>query len=292
MRPQEGMSAGVVQIFFYDPEVKLQLRTGRFEGLDAEILQSLQDMIHSVNPFAIAYRSAALALSSDPTTDWGIIIHAGQHASSGTSADRSNTAGGYHYGRYLQPVVAGVAAIVPNLPERLASDPAPHRDIVITERGGGLIYINEQHPSYDPLHYVLMFPFGEQGWTRPSDNRASQVTLDSRFACPSLWFERKSTSFAIDQPDNDDEYYPPMKFYAYMLQVRDESYIRFFARLLHQYIVDMYAKIELHRLSLIILNQHLFRAEILQGLADIHGGESTRNIGRTIILYGQSARLK
>ncbi len=37
-------------------------------------------------------------------------------------------------------------------------------DIVIRLRGGALQHINECHPSYLSLHYVLFFSFGEQRW--------------------------------------------------------------------------------------------------------------------------------
>ena len=31
--------------------------------------------------------------------------------------------------------------------------------------GGGLKYIKDSNPAYDPLHFTLLFPYGEQGWT-------------------------------------------------------------------------------------------------------------------------------
>ena len=30
--------------------------------------------------------------------------------------------------------------------------------------GKGLMYIKATHPMYDPLMYVLLFPFGDKGW--------------------------------------------------------------------------------------------------------------------------------
>ena len=38
------------------------------------------------------------------------------------------------------------------------------RDIVLQLCEGGLQRIPEIHPAYAPLHYVLMFPRGEDGW--------------------------------------------------------------------------------------------------------------------------------
>ena len=38
-------------------------------------------------------------------------------------------------------------------------------DVVIHLRGGGVQRISPTHRSYDPLAYVLLNPFGLDGWT-------------------------------------------------------------------------------------------------------------------------------
>ena len=38
-----------------------------------------------------------------------------------------------------------------------------NRDIVLRPYEGGLQRISEIHPSYVPLHYILIFPRGEDG---------------------------------------------------------------------------------------------------------------------------------
>jgi len=50
--------------------------------------------------------------------------------------------------------------------EVLMADAETHgRDLVVQLRGGGLQYIHETHRSFDALHFVLLFPRGEDGWT-------------------------------------------------------------------------------------------------------------------------------
>ncbi|GES85174.1 transcriptional factor B3 [Rhizophagus clarus] len=39
-----------------------------------------------------------------------------------------------------------------------------NRDILLKMRNGNLQRISEIHPSYDPLHYILLFPRGDDGW--------------------------------------------------------------------------------------------------------------------------------
>jgi hypothetical protein len=64
--------------------------------------------------------------------------------------------------RYNLPTVNDeVAAIIPGDGSEEWSD---HRDIVLRLNGGGLKHISHLHPSYASLHYVLLFPNGEDGW--------------------------------------------------------------------------------------------------------------------------------
>ena len=42
--------------------------------------------------------------------------------------------------------------------------PTQARDIVLHKRGGGLQEIDDLHPLYPSLHYVLFFPTGQLSW--------------------------------------------------------------------------------------------------------------------------------
>ncbi|GBM59737.1 hypothetical protein AVEN_40657-1 [Araneus ventricosus] len=87
-----------------------------------------------------------------------------------------------------------------------------------------------------------------------------------------------------------------MEFYAFRIMIRTESsnHILLYRELFHQYILDMYAKIESERLFYIKLNQQKLRVEEY-----IHQSDATTNdgnvidIGRMVILpatYIGSAR--
>jgi hypothetical protein len=39
------------------------------------------------------------------------------------------------------------------------------RHIVLRKRGGQLQFVNQLDPRYDPLHFVLLFIYGHQGWS-------------------------------------------------------------------------------------------------------------------------------
>ena len=63
--------------------------------------------------------------------------------------------------RYNLPTVEEIAAVVPG---DGSENVRAHRDIILRLQGGGLRRISNLHPSYLPLHYVLFFPHGEEGW--------------------------------------------------------------------------------------------------------------------------------
>jgi len=50
-----------------------------------------------------------------------------------------------------------------------------NRDVVLQARGGQLEWISQNSPSYSALHYVLLFPKGEDGWHPRIPIRGAQL---------------------------------------------------------------------------------------------------------------------
>ena len=44
-------------------------------------------------------------------------------------------------------------------------DITPNRDGVLTLHDGHVQYVNDLHPFYEALHYVVLFPNGVRGWS-------------------------------------------------------------------------------------------------------------------------------
>ena len=59
------------------------------------------------------------------------------------------------------PTAEEIAVIIPEEGVHHAVD---NRDMVLWARGGRLERISQNSPSYTALHYVLLFPKGENGW--------------------------------------------------------------------------------------------------------------------------------
>ena len=154
-------------------------------------------MMHRYNPYVEIYKQAFQKIQKDQ--DLCVIIK------NDPSVDRR---------RYNAPSAPDIAAILPE-------DPVSPRDIVISYReNNGLKRINELSSSYDPLHYVLMHPQGQQGF-----------------------------ELQIKRKNSETKYITAMQFYAYRLMIRNNYHVQVYGRLFKQYVVDMYIKIEHSRLK-------------------------------------------
>jgi hypothetical protein len=114
-------------------------------------MDELQDMLIANNPFVPLDKQAYQIMcdspaESEPNLRMTIVLEQG--------ADRH---------RYNLPTVDEVATIIPGTGEENVD---LHRDIVFRYKHGGIKNISHLHPLYHPLHYVLLFPKGDQGWHR------------------------------------------------------------------------------------------------------------------------------
>ena len=106
------------------------------------------------------------------------------------------------------------------------------RDIVLHLRNDPLINVAETHHCYDALQYPLIFWDGADGYH-----------FNVKMINPVNGAEINKECCA-------------MNFFAYRLMIRrnEDNYILKSCQLFHQYIMDMYAKIEMERLLFLRLN--------------------------------------
>lgn len=129
-----------------------------------------------------------------------------------------------------------------------------------------LIRIPDCHRLYDALQYPLIFWKGQSGY----EYNIPQINPDTADV-----LHGKKVSC--------------MNFYAYILMVRDgqSNHILRFRGLMHQFIVDMYAKIETERLNYISYNQNTLRADQYIHLQDAMANDvyvDPNSLGQKIIL--------
>jgi hypothetical protein len=248
----ETMEKSYAQLYVHDPDEALNIRQRRNPACQRPIMHALQDMLYNVNPFIPVYQQAHRILSSKPPE---------QHHNIAVKLHMSDSADGR---RYNLPTANEIAAVVPGHGEE---DVSSDRDIVLHLTGGTLKRISQLNPLYDPLHYVLLFPRGEQGWhkhlaLRPGPN--GQI---------------RSKNGNISQTC----------YYAYRLHqhLNEPSTILQGGRLFQQWIVDGWASTEQNKLNWIRNNQKTLRADVYSGLRDaVANADHTdlNNVGQRVIL--------
>lgn len=135
------------------------------------------------------------------------------------------------------------------------------RDILLKKRSNEIRNINETHIIYDALQYPLLFPRGETGYS-----------INLKQINPTT---KEETNKALTA----------MQFYNYKIMVREGNNLLHFRQLFHQYLVDMYAKIETERLKYIRFNQTKLRVDDYIHLKDsVNSNESLNNCGKMVIL--------
>ncbi|KAL6140766.1 hypothetical protein ACLB2K_059060 [Fragaria x ananassa] len=153
--------------------------------------------------------------------------------------------------QYSLPSVSQVAAVLVGAED---AENLRGRDIVVQTRHGQLLNVQDCAGYYDPLQYPLLLPYGTYGWD-----------LNSR--------------------SNNGRKMTCRDYYAYILQIRPhhESILLRGGRLLQQYVVDNYVKIETQKLRWVRSNQDNLRCELYDGLCDsLNGGEN--NAGMSFII--------
>src|SRR3990170_6124490 len=87
-----------------------------------------------------------------------------------------------------------------------------NRDIILHSYEGEIQRISEIHPSYTPLHYVLMFPKGEDGWH-------PYIPICKNFNHHVQDNELSDISDEDNTNNESKKYVSAMNYFAYRLQV-------------------------------------------------------------------------
>ncbi|KAE9384224.1 hypothetical protein BT96DRAFT_1100548, partial [Gymnopus androsaceus JB14] len=252
--PYQNSAPSYAQLYILDPYAAQVHRMNRNENLDAHVMQQLQDMLIQHNIYVPIYKSA-----------WEILQ---EHQNTPNYSVRLRLLPGFDRRRYNEATADEIAVLVPG-DETIPTD---KRDIVLRLRTPNGHYplqrVWDTHASYAPLHYVLLFPYGEAGWDfnlhlhEPEKQRPSRLTLT--------------------------------RYVSYRIHSRSNEYstILHGGRLFQRYIVDMWAAADQQRLTYLRTHQQELRAELYQGLADALDQADVNNpdsvdlnsIGRRIIL--------
>lgn len=234
-------------MYFYDPHSALEVRASRNPQLRRDNLETIQHSMSEVNAFVDKFRQVHSILNQLSETERNLPAYLRYNSSS----DRR---------RYNLPTADEIAVVIPGDGTKASG----MRDIILHLRGNNeLMKISECHPAYLPLHYVLLFPYGELGWEP----------------------ELKKWDVNHKRPSNDR--LTQMQFYSYRIFERPTEYstILRVGKLFQEFIVDAWAATEQNRLAFYKLNQEKLRCELYQDLNDIGPDDLNPNqIGQRYIL--------
>jgi len=239
--------------------------------LQPNVMLDLQDMIMEHHQYHGLYKQAFEILQEKAAQNPEQAVDLYAHLHFDGSMDRRT---------HNRPTSNEVAAILPGD----GSEAATYRDIVLRLHGGGLESIKATHPAYLPLHYVLLFSRGENGWD-PEIPLVRQGQADDD--------DNDGDQEVLREENQELELHrgcvTQLQWYAYRLHPRNTEASTIFqaGKLFQQFMVDAWAQMEESHLNWIRFNQRELRAEVYNGLADAvqqDAGLNLNNVGSRFIL--------
>jgi Helitron helicase-like domain at N-terminus len=276
------------QLFLFDPDYAhdKRLNSNYCKELNLSTVRDIDDIIREHNPWAKLYKHAkemvpilrdkdqeAFRLAISPQLN---LIH--------------EITGGVHAGRTNLPTAPEIALCIPNEIDDNRKNST--RDLVLAKRQfdangvelqtGVLSSVHVTHAGYVPLHYTLLWPFGEPGWhwgmelagnynpERKSNKLSMHVWYDyllhPRHRPQDVWnWHNHGTPIANFNPLFDS------------------------GKLFQQFCVDTWAAVEQTKLDWMRNHQSELRADTYAGLADEMSGDANfANIGIVILYLSKS----
>ncbi|CAI9303567.1 unnamed protein product [Lactuca saligna] len=239
--PQDVHPPRFLQLYMCDTENEVANRLHSFHGegkvlLSADVVDSLSHMLHTHNEYVRTFKTAKEIAQSMNLDSYGVRLF-------NVVPDR----------RYGPPAPGSLGCIV-------CGDDVTGAmyDIVVYSKIGSPQRVSKLHPTYMPLQYPLLFPYGEEGW-----------------------------SPALNLRINSNRSLTNNMYYSYQIHDRHTySLILRSRRLFHQYLVDAYTCIEQSRLDFIEHHQQQLRIEYINGVYDAlsKGDTDSRVIGKRVFL--------
>ncbi|XP_035838840.1 uncharacterized protein LOC110906363 [Helianthus annuus] len=259
--PRDG-TPRYLQLYFYDPDTELDHRL-RWPNLDRRITQILTRVL-STNPYVDTFRRLA---ELGPLDNYRVTLN--------TSVELDQRV--YNRPTTSEFTIIYVAGIWVEGNDNITSY---KRSIVVYGRSEYRQTIQPYFSCYDPLSYPLFFPNGESGWHANIPRQG--VSINEVRNNDNIEGEMEEANTRSGRTT-----VAMREYYCYKFQIRStDNVLLFGGRLLQQFVVDVYIKIETSRLEFCERNQDKIRAELYQGIVDcVNTGEVHANrVGKRIVL--------
>ena len=237
--PNQGRRPIYSQLYIYDPQDALDYRMNHTANsmLDRTTMETLQDMLYRRHPGVQLYKQA-FQITRD--------IPLGQNCRIALRFDHDTDRR-----RYNLPTATSneIAVILPGDGDQ----PSSALDIILYRQGGGLRQINDLHPLYQSLHYVLLFPTGQLGWHRHIPYHGVQLPQEGN--------QRRNEEVKL--------YVTCGEYFKYHLHPHHNQFNHIFmaGKLFQEFIVEYWATTEQSHLDFIKNHQAEIRSHTYQGLS-------------------------
>ena len=146
--PCSNESPSYAQLYLYHPQEALDQRMWHNRNLCTEMMDLLQRTLRMHHRYAALYQHAYEVLT--------------QHSDADNISIRLRTTKSQDHHHYNLPTTDEIVVIIPGD----GSEVWDSWDIIVHKHDDGmpLHRVNDGHLSYACLHYVLLFPHGEDGW--------------------------------------------------------------------------------------------------------------------------------
>ncbi|RCN31185.1 hypothetical protein ANCCAN_23039 [Ancylostoma caninum] len=235
LRPLPGQPATFAQIYIFDTEDAANELAGRPCNRDCrrDLFVLLYDVMQRENIFAQSYRMMEEIVREEEERarqENREHLPVKMVFEVRSTDDRR---------RYNVATSNEIAAVFKGTDDEIEGD----RRLIVSERSGQLSFITDYDPKCDPLCYPLLFPRGQHGWHPGMEKRRVEGRKRSKLT--------------------------QREYYAYLLFLRNQfNPIHHAGKLMQQFVVDSWVKIEQNRLKFIRQNQAQLRVDTYRGLQD------------------------
>ena len=231
LQPEDGEQPRFAQLYVVDPATQHTMRVNNMSlpthlkpkqiDVITQTMKNLQQLINDVNPF-VKDLLHVYEIPDSELIDGKLII---------SCKERPKDAHPRTYN--TQQSFSEVTVLTNSVPS----------DLVLRKRGGGLEFIYDLHPAAQPLHFVLLFPYGTKGYSEFMKHKDKDQT--------------KRVS--------------PREYFSYHLNMRNLEADFFFRcqRLFQEYICLAYATVENQKLKFNKNNQAALRADTYKNIREV-----------------------
>ena len=164
--PAPGQRPKFASIYFFDSDHEVEHRQAHMSRtpLQPGILATLQSLLREINPYLSSFKQAIEVFGSRDDIKIVIMSTAQKKAKQMDvhpgclSLPQGSEVIHFQAMKIFQGTLFQVAAVLPG-------EGCEEVDIVLHLREGGIKQISPCHRSYDALSYVLLNPYGRDGWT-------------------------------------------------------------------------------------------------------------------------------